>query len=340
MRTATWLLIAAAAPALALAQPAGQELSAPPLPEASPSPSPPPPPPPLAAPGDPPGINTMSLDAAPGYGAGKKVRLELDDGQTLSCELLSEMPDRVTIRIGSGAPFEISRASIRRIEPADGRPSSAYWFRDANVSRHFYAPTAFMLRAGEGYFSQKELVFSSFGYGVTDNFSLLVGSVVPAWFAPGGHHLVAGFKIGADFGDIWHVAGGAQGLALPFISSGPMFAGVAFLTLTVGTPDVNLTASVGQIASAGSFSSSSSSTTIVAAGASFRAAPNVALVTENWFFPWLSPPFSVSTEPFFMLNSVGVRLMSDHLAADLGLVRFQGSFFPIPWVDFTYSFGY
>jgi hypothetical protein len=283
----------------------------------------------------------MALDAAPAPDApAHKVRLYLIDGQELACELLSQSKDKVTVRIGGGAPFDISRASIRVVEDASAEPSPANYFRDPNITRTFYAPTGFRLRQGELYFSQKELVFSSFGYGVTDNLSVMVGSMLPFWFISSGQNLIAGAKLGMDAGDVWHLAVGAQGLLLPagvpgFSSSSvnPAGGGMVFGTVTCGTPLYSLTISAGEAMV--NVMGNTANTPIVVVSASSRVAQNVALEMENWFFPGISGP---STEPFLMFNSAGVRLMNEHLAADLGFIRAPGSFIPVPWVDFTYTF--
>jgi len=319
MRTFATLLMLAAAPALAQSA-------------ATTQPSAPPPPPPM-----------VSLDSAPPSELpSRKIRIYMTDGQQLNAVLLGENKDKLRVRIGSGAPFDIARASIRAVEDADSTPSPENYFRDPNLARTFYAPTGFRLRAGEGYFSQKELLFSSFGYGVTDNVSVMVGTVVPGWFASGLQNVVAGLKIGTDVGDVWHLAAGAQGFALPGPSisgSGSAIGlGMVFGTATCGTPTFNMTLTVGDavhnVGGAGP-----SNTIIVVGSASVRVHQYVALETENWFFPTIRSPVFGSVEPILMFNSFGVRLMNKNLAADLGFVRWPGSFTPIPWVDFTYSFG-
>ena len=197
-----------------------------------------------------------------------------------------------------------------------------------------------MLRKGECYFSQKELVFSSFGYGVTDNVSVMVGSVVPTWFMSSGQNLVGGIKIGGDFGDVWHLAAGAQGFLLPFSTSSggqPAGFGMVFGTATVGTELLNVTVSVGEgMGTVGG--PSFANTPIIVASATWRVAPNVALETENWIFPNLDNT-RVGAPLAQVLGSGGVRLMNQYLAADLGFIVTSGVPFPVPWVDFTYNFG-
>lgn len=282
----------------------------------------------------------VSLDSA--EGPTRKIRIYMTDGQELHALLLGENKEKLRVRIGGGAPFDIARGSIRAVEDADAAPSPENYFRDPNLSRTFYAPTGFRLRAGEGYFSQKELLFSAFGYGVTDNLSVQVGTIVPMWFAPGLQNVLAGFKIGTDVGDVWHLAAGAQGFAFPgfsFMGSPTGVAGFGFVfgTATCGTPAFNISLSMGE--GYQRLTGGDGSSTFIAVGSvSWRVHQYVALETENWFFPGITSG-GFNGEPFLILNSAGVRLMNKNLSADLGFVRWPGTITPIPWVDFTYAFG-
>jgi hypothetical protein len=325
MRTLLTALMLAAAPALAQST-APADATPPPLPPA------------------------VSLDSAPAPAAApapspaelpaRKIRIYMTDGQELTAVLVGENKEKLRVRIGDGAPFDLSRASIRTIEDADAAPSPDNYFPDPNLSRTFYAPTGFRLRAGQGYFSQKELLFSSFGYGVTDNVSVMVGTIDPAWFAPGLQNVIAGVKLGVDAGDVWHLAVGAQGFAFPgfslFGSGSPMGFGFVFGTATCGTPTFNATLSVGEAVH--NLTTSSNNTLIAVGSFSWRVHQNVAIESENWFFPGIQSG-GLNGEPFLMLNSAGLRLMNKNLAADLGFIRWPGSMTPVPWVDFTYNFG-
>jgi hypothetical protein len=310
----------AAAPALA--QPAAP---------AQPSPLPPPP--------------MVSLDAAaPSELTGRRVRLYLADGQELNATLLGENKDKYRVRIGSGAPFDIARAHVRAVEDADAPRSPENFFRDPNLHRTFYAPTGFRLRAGEGYFSQKELVLSAFGFGVNDNVSVLVGTMAPLWFSPGLQNVLVGVLVGTDVGNVWHLAAGVQGFGMPgqtvFGASSPVPQGLGFAygTATCGTPTLNATFSLGGAIHNLNGTRTGAGALTIMVSAYWRVHPYVALETENWFFPGI-PSGVFSVEPFMILNSFGLRVMNQNLAADLGVVRLPGTLTPIPWVDFTYAFG-
>jgi hypothetical protein len=169
---------------------------------------------------------------------------------------------------------------------------------------------------------------------VTDHFSIMFGSVVPLWFVSSGWNVLGGVKFGGSLGEHVHLAAGAQGLLFPAVSSTPLTMVMGFGTATFGTPDRHLTLTAGTSLNAVGYILPHLRPIVVVGGA-IRVAPHMALQTENWLFPTLS----AGSEPFFMLNSAGVRFMNGRLATDLGLVRVAGSLIPIPWVDFTYSFG-
>ena len=74
-----------------------------------------------------------------------------------------------------------------------------------------------MLKKGDGYFSQKQLGFSEVAYGVTDNFSVVFGGVLPAWLIapPAGFNLAIGGKLGFELVEDLHWAAGVYGLVIP-----------------------------------------------------------------------------------------------------------------------------
>jgi hypothetical protein len=60
-------------------------------------------------------------------------------------------------------------------------------------------------------------------------------------------------------------------------------------------------------------------------------------MTENWVMPM------IARGDFGLANALGVRLMGDKLAVDLGGIwlstsRGLATWVPVPWVDFTWNF--
>jgi hypothetical protein len=195
-----------------------------------------------------------------------------------------------------------------------------------------------MLRAGEGYFSQKELIFSSLSYGITDNVTLQAGAALPFWFVPNGQgfNFIGGVKVGGALSETVHLAAGAQALVLPALggSSGPAGGGFLFGTGTYGTPDAHISLGAGVPFLLGTNTPNIAQYLIFTASGNLRLGQGTALVTENWLMPALSIGSEVP-----MLNSLALRFFGTNWAVDVGAIRVPGSYIPVPWLDFAYNFG-
>jgi hypothetical protein len=68
------------------------------------------------------------------------------------------------------------------------------------------------------------------------------------------------------------------------------------------------------------------------------------LMSENWFLTEVSTIDQKPADRWVLAQLLGVRLMGQHFATDLGLLLIEDKKgfdpvpFPIPWVDFTYNF--
>ena len=271
-------------------------------------------------------------------------RVTLNDGQELHGYVVERTDEKVLLELTSGGRMELPSASVRTITSdervkVDGRGELRS--SDPSRTRYFYSPSGFMLRQGEGYFSQKELFFSSVAYGVTDNISVLAGSVLPAWLAgPYGMNFIIGAKGGGQVAPGIHLAAGLETLMLPNIGFGgggmqPVFAGFLFGTATIGSEDTHMSVSLGRPFFLSQFGSANLFQVIATVSGSARLNKHVALVSENWIIP--------SSTSTMGLVSGGVRLMAGRIAVDVGGIwmvsTFGSSAIPLPWLDFTYNFG-
>jgi hypothetical protein len=267
-------------------------------------------------------------------------RITLKDGQELRGVVVRRDERVVVVELAQGERLELPARLVKSVDVeqnAKVRANGEIWFQDPNRTRYLYAPSAMMLRKGEGYFSQKELLFTSVNYGLTDFLTVQAGAVLPAWLVDGGFNFIGGFKVGGEVADRIHLAAGAQALVLPGASLGTV--GILFGTATYGTPDAHLSLGLGTpfIFSNGSGSNAFARDVLVAVSGNLRLTRQVALVTENWVVPSLADNFSDRTLP--MVNSLAVRMLGEKWAVDLGLIRVPQVGFPIPWLDFTYNFG-
>lgn len=268
--------------------------------------------------------------AGPAIAAEDVVTLSLRDGSRLVGRVVAEDESSVRVVTSGGLEVTVPRASI--VSPAEAREVAGDSARlDPNYSRLMFAPTARPLKRGEGYFSDYELLFPGVAYGVTDNVTLAGGfSVIPGlglreqlfYISP---------KIGFDLGERTSVAVG--GLIAGLGAEDTESVGVGFAVGTFGSPKHSVTMGVGVGSTSSAFSDA---VPILMAGGTTTVSRHVALVGETWIA--LDDDFRLSEQPF----GVGVRLFSDRMSADVGLIlvgELLDEGFPIPWLSVTYHFG-
>lgn len=276
--------------------------------------------------------STTAAASPPGHPL--RAKLTLKGGQALTGEVVSDDGMRVVLRLAEGATVTVASGGIVKreteVDPADSR----HWDPDPNRTRYIYAPSAMFLRPGEAYVSQKQLVLTTAALGVTDWFNVLVGSVLPAWgLGADGLNFMAGAKLGTSIGDHLFVNAGGELLYVPG-DDGGWQRGFIFGGATVGTKNNHASLTVG-IPSGfyrNNFFKFDAGEVILVLSASLRVSDSVGLVTENWIFPTTALPTQT------MVNSIAARFIGGRYSFDFGIVRFLGYSYPVPWLDFTYTF--
>ncbi|NBO69186.1 hypothetical protein EBV26_01695 [bacterium] len=83
----------------------------------------------------------------------------------------------LTIMTDEGTKITILLSNILDIRaiPKSLIQDGEYWYPNPNDSRYLFAPSAFNLKKGEGYYQNTYLFINSFNYGITDNFSMGLG---------------------------------------------------------------------------------------------------------------------------------------------------------------------
>jgi hypothetical protein len=206
-------------------------------------------------------------------------------------------------------------------------------------TRYLLAPSAMMLRQGEGQFSQEELLISSLSYGLTDHLTLQVGSVLPAWLlGPLGFNGMAGLKVGGSLTQRLHLATSAHVVYSRGINSGRPV-GLVLGTVTYGTPEAQLSLGVGKPLVLDEDDRFFNPHLMTSLSANVRVSKRFALVTENWLVPtWFGrDDDAISKLP--MINSLALRILGPEWSVDVGAIRAPGVSFPIPWLDFSYALG-
>jgi hypothetical protein len=277
------------------------------------------------------------------------MRFQLLDGQVLEANArrsgagwavdiqgqLFLLPDSVIARtapagspeaLAMGAPTTGAAASKRKAS-TDGAQRA-----DANRTRYFYAPTAFSLGSGNGYVSQKELVFTAAAVGVGDHVDVQLGTVLPTLFIEDGQVGVVGVKLSQALGSKVHVGGGVQAFAF---SEGVL--AMPFVVGTVGTPDRHASVSV---ASATGFDQGTSYpvATLLNVSGAWRVREHLALVSENYVMTQ-----GDDQQTFVVvMPSAGVRFLGERFTTDAGfftpIAEDLGETFLLPWLSVTWNF--
>ncbi len=253
-------------------------------------------------------------------------RLTADTGVTseVPYEAVSEIADPGSV---SPAPAASSNARIIIADRADGG------FDDTNLNRYLYAPSAYTLGEGQAYFSQKEFLWSSMAYGITDDLDLQLGSVVPLLAFPATRNLMVGLKQAIDLSDTARLAVGGQVTLLPDIGG----AGTPFVNLTLGEEDRHGSFNLGMPMSFGGGGGVQTSGVLLAnASYYYRLGPRAAVVAEMW-------SLMTRYDGSYFLPSGGIRTIGRRFSATIGtynLVQLDDfTLLPIPWLDFTWRLG-
>ena len=205
---------------------------------------------------------------------------------------------------------------------------------DPNYSRLLFAPTGRPLRAGDGYFSDYELLFPGVAYGLTDNVTLAGGvSVIPG-LGLGEQLLYVSPKIGWNLGPKAAVSVGGlfarAGGEGEYDSADSL--GIGFAVGTFGGPDRSFSAGVGMAKASGD----DSATPLLMLGGTATVSRHLALVGETWIRA--DGEFRASEQPI----GVGLRFFGDRLSADVGVILVGDLLdegFPLPWASMSYHFG-
>ncbi|MDO9026665.1 MAG: hypothetical protein Q7U87_02155, partial [bacterium] len=103
--------------------------------------------------------------------------------------------------------------------PLGSMVNGEYWFSNPNATRLFFGPTAHMLKAGEGYFSDTYIFFPQVVVGITDFLTLGGGmSLFPGGEMDGQLFYIMP-KIGLAMDEGFHLAGGALIINIPGFSN-------------------------------------------------------------------------------------------------------------------------
>jgi hypothetical protein len=262
------------------------------------------------------------------------------DGSTLVGRIVAE--DSASIRVEtSGGVLMIARANVASVQTirASDIHNGDYWFPDPNRTRLMFGPTARMLDAGEGYYTNTYLVLQSFAGGLSKyvtvggGFSLIPGVDPSEWL----YYVTPKVSVYQSAGT--NVAVGALAGFLPKASTNGF--GVLYGVATQGGPNASVTAGAGY----GFAGSSVASHPMFMLGGDVRVSRRVALLTENYLFTTTRSdigcvgPCPTDTHG---IVSYGLRFLGEKLSVDFAFFNAPGDadwIFPgIPYVSFSAKF--
>ncbi|MEP6508641.1 MAG: hypothetical protein ABJC63_10485 [Gemmatimonadales bacterium] len=250
------------------------------------------------------------------------VAITTNDGSTFVGRVVGVRTDAIDLQTSAGR-VAIGFATMKPVASL-GSPGHEDWFENPNETRLFFAPTGQMLRKGEGYFSDYEVLFPGVAYGVTDNISIGGGiSLIPAGIDNQLFYITP--KVGVSLSPKLHLALGAIAAFVPGESNGSV--GALYGVGTAGDGDASVTGGIAY----GFAGNNLSSQFAVLLGGEKRLSRRIGLVTENYFVP------SDIGKP---VVSGGVRFMSEKLTVDLALFNLvtEPVFPGFPWLSFIYKF--
>ena len=272
------------------------------------------------------------------------IRMKGEAGITYVGTIIDRTDREITILTDANTKIQIALSNVQdiRVIPKSQIHNGEYWFPNPNDSRYLFAPSAFNLKQGDGYYQNTYLFINSFNYGIPDNFSMGIGFEFfstfasidndvfdPIYFLTPKYSMQVSENVrvgvGVLYGKITDDIGGF---------------GVGYGLVTYGNPEHNATLGLGF----GFFDGEFSSDPVITLSGMTRISRRISLVTENWFFP---------ADVYRGIITYGIRFFGESMSVDLALLNNDelSKTFPIgipkstygipigiPYVDFVVKF--
>lgn len=235
--------------------------------------------------------------------------------------------------------FGVIKFPLRYVIELENLSIKKYSAGNPNATRYLFAPSAFPLTKGEGYYQNTYILVNSANYGVTNRLSLGGAVVLPlAAYINARYSIPLSEKWYSSFGIITGgVINGEAGFAIPFGN------------ISYGNFESNLTLGVGQPFLFSSSQPGPSEFPLVAISGMKRIGKRLSLVTENWIIPYKERYYSEVDERFKLTQrtravgilSAGIRLfLNKNSSIDLAIINVedQGNGILLPFFDYVYKF--
>lgn len=259
--------------------------------------------------------------------------VEMKDGSIYTGTIISQDAAFMTLETKNGT-LQLKQAEVKsnQILPASRFRNGVYWPESPHTSRHFWGPSGYGLKKGEGYYQNIGIMFNQVSYGLTDHFTMGIGiapiflvrapvEFTPIWLTP---KLNFPYKNGKG-------AFGVGAIYYSFLGELGNGVGVVYGVNTFGGKDKQVTLGIGYGYSSENGLGSSPSFSL---SGLWRTSRKWSLVTENYYIN--------SGSEGFGLISMGGRYSAKRLAIDAGGFIPLNLFFDnpiiLPWLGIAIPF--
>ncbi len=270
--------------------------------------------------------------------AEQRWELSLADGTKIVCRINDEEAERLQVTLLDGSKRTLLKKDVLLRKPFSESQAAKLkvvdnevWQLNTNRTRHLYSPSAMPLKKGEAYVSQRMLFFTAGALGITDNVSILLGSVLPFLIAPDGFNIIGALKIAGQVSEHVHLGAGFETLYVPSIGA----VGLGFGSMTIGDADRQVTIGAGKPFAIDNGGQDTGDALISLAGM-YRLNDRYGLVSENLIFPGID--MRSGWNDVLTIHGLVLRRMYDDSAWDFGFVTVGGAPVALPWFDWTWHF--
>ncbi|MFN4931268.1 MAG: hypothetical protein ACK46S_07230 [Bacteroidota bacterium] len=276
------------------------------------------------------------------------VKVMLNDGRVINGAIEKIGHDSLTLLHVNLGKINIPYEAVATIRESRAELSGK-WNVDPNCTRYFFAPSAFMLRKGEGYYQNAYILSNSVNYGVSDHFTIGGGVILPILF-----YITP--KVGYSVNKYVHVSAGILAGGT-YLNKG-IGAGIGYGLVTLGTRDYHFTVGAGYGTIYQNDQWKNTEKPIITLSANARITRRFSVVSENWIFQL---PFDKEVQRIDTINggvyyyssmietvkkqvsitTLGGRFVWDKLTLDLGLlapINFQDVNLVLPYIDLVVKF--
>jgi len=253
----------------------------------------------------------------------------IDDNEYVGY-ILSETPDIIELKTGTIGIINIQTSQIKKREElkSDASTNFLLWPENPMASRYFWANSGFNIEKGSGYYQNTWVLFNHAQFGLSDNFSLGVGTMPLFLFAGSSTPLWISPKVSFPIKEKVHIAAGVLVGTLIGRGSDLGAFGFAYGNTTFGSTSNNLSAGLGYGFADGEFADRPT----VSVSGMFRTGKRGYIITENYYVDFGFDEV--------LILSLGGRYVGKKIILDYGgfYSTELDTFFIVPWLSISIPF--